>query len=95
MVAEGPLRDSAATTGLFTATINVTSGGDLELHVFTLVGNTLVQLGQTTQTVRGAATLSVSVGAAAGSALFVEVKGLNSAPRVQDQGQYNMIVKLG
>ena len=87
-------RWSAATAGTFTVNIDVTQGGNLELHLWTLVGNTLVQLGQVTQSSAAPATLTLSAGFAAGQAILVEVKGHNSSSGVQDQGAYKMTVQL-
>jgi len=84
---------TSPTPGL-AASINVTQGGNLELHLFTLSGNTLVALGSATQTAAAPATISVSAGVAAGQAILVEIKGLNSSPRVQDSGDYNLVAKL-
>ena len=86
-------RWSAGTAGTFTANMDVTAGGNLELHVWTLSGNTLVELGSATQTVSGQ-TLSLGFGTVANAALFVEVKGRNSSPGVQDSGDYNLKVQL-
>jgi hypothetical protein len=85
-------RWSAGRTGVFTADITQIALGDLELHVFTLVGSTLVELGNSLTP--GLIERSVVTFVTEGQPLFVEVKGRNSTPGVQDQGFYRLNVTL-
>ena len=80
-------RWSPTTSGTFTATITMTQGTNLELHLFTLNGTVLTQLGSTTGDV-----LSTTV--AAGHPIFVEVKGIESPAGVVSTGTYNLTVSL-
>src|SRR5262249_17283451 len=81
-------RWSAGTSGTLTATLTTTAGGSLELHLFTLSGNTLVELSSSTAPGLGTRTATGSF--SAGDAILVEVKGRNSSPGVVDQGAYNL-----
>ncbi len=76
-----------------TVTVQITqTGGDMELRLFTLAGNSLVELGS--NTAPGQATRSVSAAVAAGAPILVQVKGRNSSLGVMDQGSYTMNVTL-
>jgi hypothetical protein len=80
-------------SGSFTATINIHPGGDdLELHVFTLVGNTLTEIGQSVTP--GTFSHTVTVPVAPGQPVFVEVKGFNSTNGAWGQGVYDMQVSM-
>src|SRR5262249_34965388 len=83
---------TAGTSGTLTTTLSVTAGGTLEVHLFTLNGNTLVELGSNTASSAGTSTVTGAF--AAGSDIYVEVKGQNSSPGVYDQGQYNLTLTL-
>ena len=87
-------RWSAGATGTFTVNVDVTQGGDLELHLWTLQGNTLVELGSTTQSNGSPSTLSLSTPVVAGQPILVEIKGRNSSPGVQDQGAYDLTAQI-
>jgi hypothetical protein len=80
-------RWTAAAAGTFSATLTTTSGGPLELHLFTLKNNVLSELSSTTS-----GTLSTPV--TAGQVMLVEVKGANTAPGVFSTGTYNLDVTL-
>jgi hypothetical protein len=80
--------------GTFTAKMRVTSGGTLELHLFTTdANNTLIPLGQS-QVAAGGDT-SVSATLAVGEPIYVEVKGLNSSFGFMDGGSYTLVVTTG
>jgi hypothetical protein len=79
-------------TGTFQVTMKLTAGGELELHLFTLDGDTLTQLSALTTNGLGNYTLSASANAK--RPILVEVKGRNSSPGVLDQGQYDLDVTL-
>ena len=84
-------RWTAGSAGTFTATIDIgASTGDLELHLFTLQGITLVELKKTS----GSSTLTLSENLKAGQVILVEVKGMNFAIGKFGQGQYTMNVQL-
>ncbi len=85
-------RFTPATAGLFSATETTSVGGNLELHLFTLVGNTLVQLANVVTPGVSAQTLSLAVGA--GQPILVEIKGENSSFGLQDAGVYQLDVSL-
>jgi hypothetical protein len=86
-------RWTAGGSGAFTATINTTSGGFLELEIFTVdpTDNTLVSLG-VDQALSNTHTLSTEL--TAGQVILVEVKGQNLSLGVQQTGVYNMTVSL-
>lgn len=85
---------TAGTAGLFLASIDVGAGsGGLELWLFTVSGNTLVRLGQSSAT--GDETANVSAFVSAGQTILVEVKGRNSSLGVIDQGTFDLTVSLG
>ena len=67
-------------------------GGTLEVHLFTLQGNTLVELSNSTFKVSSGATLAAPV--APGQVVFVEVKGKNTAPGVFQTGVYSLDVSM-
>ncbi len=85
-------RWSAAQAGTFTATETTTSGGNLELHLFTLQGNTLVELAQSTAV--GVASQSLSVSLAANQVIFAEIKGQNDFYGDMTGGLYTLGVTL-
>jgi hypothetical protein len=85
-------RFTAGQAGIFTATETTLTGGSLELHLFTLQGNTLVELANSVAP--GASGQTLSVGVPAGQPILVEVKGLNSSIGVQDQGTYQLTVSI-
>jgi hypothetical protein len=85
-------RWTAAEAGTVSVKETVTRGGDLELHLFTLAGNTLVELGSSTAA--GLHTRTLGAVVSAGQVILVEVKGRNSAPGVMDQGSYALDVEL-
>jgi hypothetical protein len=80
-------------SGTFTATeTEELSRGGLELHLFKLVGNTLVDVGDSTARLPLVKNLSVSV--KQGDIIYVEVKGRNYAPGRMGQGFYHLDVNL-
>src|SRR5262249_45695118 len=85
-------RLTAVTAGTFTAFLDIQQGQDMEVHVFTLSGNTLVRLGSSVfpQLV----TQQVSVPVRAGQVLLVEVKARNTAPGVMAPGLYDLALTL-
>ena len=85
-------RWSAGVTGIFNATIQVSKGGDLELYLFTLRDNTLVELREDTTPNTGTHTISAPV--AAGEPLLLEIKGRNVSPGIKDQAAYELDVSL-
>ena len=79
--------------GTFTANISIHPGGDdLELHLFTLVNNTLTEIGTSQTPATMVHTISVPV--TPGQVIFVEVKGFNSTSGAFGQGMYNMDVSM-
>ena len=78
--------------GTFAATESTLTGGNLELHLFTLFGNTLVELASSVAP--GVASQTLTAAVAAGQPILVEVKGENSSFGVQDSGTYQWIVSL-
>ena len=86
-------RWTMASAGTFTATeTEEISRGGLELHVFKLVGKTLVDEGDVTNRLPLVKTVSVAV--KAGDVLFVQVKGRNYAPHRMGTGFYHLDVSL-
>jgi hypothetical protein len=85
-------RFAPAQAGVFTATETTLTGGNLELHLFTLFGNTLVELASSVAPGVAAQTLTAAV--AAGQPMLAEVKGENSSFGVQDSGTYQLDVSL-
>src|SRR5207253_2390340 len=82
-----------STGGTFTAHTQRTAGGDLELHIFTVQSdNTLVEL--TSSTAPGLASRTLQVSVTVGQIILVEVKGRNSSTGIQDQGTYDMDVRV-
>src|SRR5262249_33654688 len=75
-------RVAEPTAGNFSATMTNVSGGTLEIHLFTLQGNTLVELSNSQS--------AVSAAFAAGQAILVEVKGANTSFGVMDQATYSL-----
>ena len=85
-------RWSAGSAGTFTATMSVTQGGPLlEMHLFTLQGNTLVELANTRA---GAAGATLSTVVSAGQPILVEVKGVEISQGVKTQGTYELKLHL-
>ena len=80
-------------TGVFSAIVNTTAGSDLELHLFTLVGNTLVEVTKDVRT--GVNSRAVVAAFTAGQPIFVEVKGHNASFGVMTQAVYNMTAAFG
>lgn len=85
-------RFTAGKTGVFNATETTTKGGDLEVHLFTIRNNTLVELRRDDTAHTG--THNVNAPFAAGQVILVEVKGRNSLPGIKDQGAYQLDVSL-
>jgi hypothetical protein len=83
-----------AVTGNATAVLALTKGGELEMHLFTLVGDvpTLNEVGVVVS--HGAGVYLLTVPVTAKQPFLVEVKGVNSSEGVHDQGQYDLEVKL-
>ncbi len=82
---------SVQDAGSFNAAIAVTSGSNLELHIFTVDGNgDLVDLADDTS---GTNTIKLSAPVTAGQEMYVEVKGINTALGVYGQGTYNLFVQ--
>jgi hypothetical protein len=77
--------------GTFAVATNDDSGL-MELHLFTLAGNSLVELAQSTAP--GATFRTVGAKVAAGQTIFVEVKGHPIAAGVFGQTDYDMQVSL-
>ena len=71
-----------------TATETTTAGGNLELHLFALEGNTLFELAGSTAIGPSAQALSAPV--VAGETILVEVKGQNSAFGRMTQGAFTL-----
>ena len=81
----------AAQSGTLTATENTSQGGNLEVHLFTLQGNTLVAIGDSTAP---GASHAVTAAIGAGQQVLVEVKGHNTLYGILDQAAYNLSVTL-
>jgi hypothetical protein len=80
-------------SGTFTATETEDAGrGGLELHLFKLQGNTLVDVGDFTSRTPLVKTLSVSVNK--GDIIYVEAKGRNYAPGRMGTGAYHLDLSL-
>ncbi len=80
-------RFTPATAGLFSATETTSVGGNLKPHLFTLVGNTLVQLANVVTP--GVSANTEPDGSEPGNR-FVEIKGENSSFGLQDAGVYQL-----
>jgi hypothetical protein len=76
----------------FQATAKESQGGALEMHLFTVQGNTLVELSNTTFSGSSGQTLTAAV--APGQTIFVEVKGKNTAPGIHQTGVYSLDVSM-
>ena len=84
---------TAGASGLVTATVDTTPvSGNLEVFLFTVSGNTLVQLAG--NSIAGLDPKSASAFFLAGQVVLVEVKGLNSSFGVMEQGAYDLTVTL-
>jgi hypothetical protein len=80
--------------GTFTCTeTEEASRGGLELHLFKLVGNTLVDVGDSIGRTPEVKTLSVSV--SPHDIIYVEVKGRNYAPGRMGTGYYHLNMSIG
>ena len=77
----------ASAAGTFYATQTTTSGGPLEMHLFEVLNGVLTELRSNT-----GGTLSTSL--TQGQAIYIEVKGENTAPGVKSTGTYNLDVAL-
>ena len=77
----------ASSPGTFYSTLTTTSGGPLEMHLFTLPNGVLTELSSNT-----GGTLSTRL--TQGQAVYIEVKGENTAPGVKSTGIYNLDVAL-
>lgn len=76
-------RWTAKSAGTVTATITVTpTQGNLEIHLFTVSGDTLVELAKT----NGSNTETVSAAVVAGQIIMVEVKGQATGSGVANRG---------
>jgi hypothetical protein len=78
--------------GTFTANINVTQGQDVELHLFTLQGNTLIELSN--NTAPGVLNKTLSNLVIPGQVMLVEIKGREVTPGVFTTARYDMTVSL-
>ena len=85
-------RWTAGQAGTFTATETNTQGGNLELHLFTLQGNTLVDLADSLG--RGTTPQTLSTSLSDGQVIFVEIKGNNDSLGHKTQAEYGMTVTL-
>ena len=85
-------RWSAGQAGTFTATETTTQGGNLEMHLFTLQGNTLVDLADSLASGTTPQTLSTSL--TEGQVIFVEIKGNNDSFGHKTQAAYSLAVTL-
>ena len=83
---------TAGQAGTFVATEQTVLGFNVELQLFTLQGNTLVELAKSVA--QGVNSQSLGVAVAAGQEVLVEVKGQNSAFGIQDEANYNLTVSL-
>jgi hypothetical protein len=81
-----------AQSGTFNVAMVITQGGDLELHLFTLLGNTLVEVANSTAP--GQVSRFLSIGANAGQPMLVEVKGRNASFGHWDTGTYSLLVGM-
>jgi hypothetical protein len=78
-------------TGFFTAVTTLTSGSNLEVHLFTVdASNNLIDLADNTS---GAAISRVFASVTAGEEIFAEVKGRNLAPGLFGTGNYTLDVE--
>jgi hypothetical protein len=85
-------RWTAGARGTVTVTLQVS--GELELHLFTLVGNTLVQVSQDLGRNFGATTRQAKMTVQKGQTIIVQVKGRNFALGYHEQGAYGMTIQL-
>src|SRR5262249_40644464 len=80
-------RWTATAAGTVTATYKISkTNGELEMHLWTLQGNTLIELTNMTSNKGGDLTAVVKPG----QVILVEVKGRNSSVGVHDQGNYTL-----
>jgi hypothetical protein len=85
-------RWTAGKSGTFSTTMSILAErGGLEIHLFTLVGNSLVQLDSN---MSSTFIKKVSSNVTAGQTILVEVKGINYAPFLMGVGIYNLDVNL-
>ncbi len=80
-----------AASGTLTVTINTTSGGNLELHLYDMQGNNFTEIANSTSPGR---THSVSVAVEAGTTYWINVHGFQTIPGIPDQGTYDLITSL-
>ena len=87
-------RWEATQAGTFTATETTTTAtiGNLEMHLFTLQGNTLVELASSAAA--GASAQALGESLAAYQNIFVEIKGQNGSFGVMGEGVYTLAVAL-
>jgi hypothetical protein len=85
-------RWTAGSAGTFGASV-AGSNGNLEVHLFTLSGNTLVELAK--DTTAGQKSKAVMAAVTAGETLLVEVKGIELSVGVFGQATYDLTVNLG
>jgi hypothetical protein len=83
---------TAGQTGNFVAAESTVLGFNVELQLFTLQGNTLVELAKSLA--RGVSSQAVGVAVTAGQEILVEVKGQNSSFGIQDEANYNLTASL-
>jgi hypothetical protein len=83
---------SMGSSGTFTATLERTQGGTLELHAFTIINGVLTELKK--DVTLNAKFHTVSFTVTAGEPIYIEVKGAMTSPGVIDQGVYNLTVSL-
>ena len=83
---------TAGQAGTFVATEQTVLGFNVELQIFTLQGNTLVELAKSVA--QGVNSQSLGVAVVAGQDILVEVKGQNSSFGIQDQANYNLSAVL-
>jgi len=81
-------RWTAGATGTMTVTTTTTAGGDIELTLWRLDGNTLVPLSADTRT--GVSVRSVGAAVTVGQTYLVQIKGSNPSPGVMHQASYNL-----
>jgi len=85
---------TAGSGGTFNVNVAESTGGILEVHVFTVnAQNTLIELGNNINIIAGG-NATVSAALSAGQRVWVEVKGHNSSFGVVDQGAYAMMVNM-
>jgi subtilisin family serine protease len=86
------IRFTAGQAGAFVATESTVLGFNVELQLFTLQGNTLVELAKSLA--QGVTSQALGISVAAGQEILVEVKGQNSSFGIQDEANYNLTASL-